>query len=213
MKITHFGHSCVLVETGSARLLLDPGVWSEGFEDVRDLDAVLITHVHGDHIDADRVGPLMAANPHAELIVDPDTAAELEKLGMRTKTVRQGDTFKVAGATVDAVGGAHAVIHPEIPAPANLGYVIDDGAFYHPGDSLFVPAQDIDILALPTGAPWMKLAETVEYFRAVAPRVAVPVHERWLAQGGIDSTFHRFATMHPPKSRVHFPVVAESVEL
>ncbi len=57
------------------------------------------------------------------------------------------------------------MIHPEIPAPANLGYVIDDGAFYHPGDSLFVPEQKIDILALPTGAPWMKPAETVEYFR------------------------------------------------
>ena len=36
VRITHFGHACVLLETGTARLLLDPGVWSHGFEDLRD---------------------------------------------------------------------------------------------------------------------------------------------------------------------------------
>ncbi|MCA1695075.1 MAG: MBL fold metallo-hydrolase, partial [Actinobacteria bacterium] len=46
MEITHFGHSCVLLDTGSARLLIDPGTWSEGFEDLTGLDAVLITHQH-----------------------------------------------------------------------------------------------------------------------------------------------------------------------
>ena len=31
MRLTHFGHACLLVETGSARLLFDPGVLSDGF--------------------------------------------------------------------------------------------------------------------------------------------------------------------------------------
>lgn len=31
MRIVHFGHSCVLVDTGTARLLFDPGSWSTGF--------------------------------------------------------------------------------------------------------------------------------------------------------------------------------------
>ncbi|WP_436492803.1 MBL fold metallo-hydrolase [Actinokineospora sp. HUAS TT18] len=213
MKITHFGHSCVLVETGSARLLFDPGVWSHGFEDLRDLDAVLITHLHGDHLDPDRLAPLMAANQHAELVVDPGSAGVLEPLGLVARVLNAGDTATLAGATVAAVGGAHAVIHPEIEVPPNLGYVVDDGAFYHPGDSLFVPEQKIDVLALPTAAPWMKLAETVEYFRAIAPRVAMPIHEGWLSQGGIDSSFHRFTSMGPDGSRVHLPVAAETAEV
>ena len=42
MQITHFGHSCVLVETATARLLFDPGSFSSGFEQLRDLTAVLL---------------------------------------------------------------------------------------------------------------------------------------------------------------------------
>jgi len=105
------------------------------------------------------------------------------------------------------------VIHPEIEMPSNLGYVIDGSAFYHPGDSLFVPDQRIDVLALPTAAPWTKLVETIAYFRAVAPRVAMPVHEGWLSQGGIDSSLYRFTTLGPKGSHVHVPVAAETADL
>ncbi len=37
------------------------------------------------------------------------------------------------------------------------------------------------MLFLPTGAPWLKVAEAVDYLRAVAPRTAVPIHEAVLA--------------------------------
>ena len=43
MEVTHFGHSCVLLDTGAARLLIDPGNFSTDFEDVTGLDAVLVT--------------------------------------------------------------------------------------------------------------------------------------------------------------------------
>ena len=73
------------------------------------------------------------------------------------------------------------MIHPDLPGIANLGYVVDDGAFYHPGDSFSPPGRAVDILALPTGAPWLKVSEAVDFFRAVSPRVAVPIHEATLA--------------------------------
>ena len=65
MRITRYGHSCLLVEDGDARLLLDPGVFSTGFEDLRGLTAVLVTHQHPDHLDVARLTALLEANPDA----------------------------------------------------------------------------------------------------------------------------------------------------
>ena len=70
MRITRYGHSCVLVEDGAGRVLLDPGMFSSGFEDLRGLTAVLITHQHPDHLDVERVTRLMEANPDAILVTD-----------------------------------------------------------------------------------------------------------------------------------------------
>ena len=113
MQVTHFGHSCVLLDTGAARLLIDPGTFSTGFEDVTGLDAVLVTHQHPDHLDPDRLPALLRANPDARLIVDSGTAGQLG--GVDHEAVEPGATVTVAGARVEVLGGQHAVIHPDIP--------------------------------------------------------------------------------------------------
>ncbi|WP_216211446.1 MBL fold metallo-hydrolase [Amycolatopsis aidingensis] len=181
MRIVHFGHSCVLLETPSARILIDPGAFSSGFEDERDLDAVLITHQHYDHIDAEKLPGLLAANPGARLVTDPGSAETVAKLGLTARTVQPGDALDFGSTSVHVLGGQHATIHADIPVVPNVGYLVDHGAFYHPGDSFFVPEQQIDVLGLPTAAPWLKAAEAVDYLRAVRPRVAVPIHEAVLA--------------------------------
>ncbi|WP_434452235.1 MBL fold metallo-hydrolase [Lentzea sp. E54] len=177
MHLVHFGHACVLVDTGTSRILIDPGTFSTGFEELTDLDAVLITHQHFDHVDAEKLPALLKANPRARLIVDEGTAPSVENPAV----ARPGDTFKVGGTTVRVTGGQHALIHEDIPIVPNAAYVIDDGAFYHPGDSLFMPDEDIDVLGLPAGAPWLRTGEAVDFMRAVQPRVAVPIHEKTLA--------------------------------
>lgn len=181
MRIVHFGHSCVLLETDDARILLDPGAFSTGFEGERELDAVLITHQHYDHIDAEKLPALLAANPGAALVTDPGSEETVAKLGLVSRTAQPGDALELGGSVVNVVGGQHATIHPDIPIVPNTGYVVDHGAFYHPGDSFFVPDQRIDVLGLPTGAPWLKASEAVDFLRAISPRVAVPIHEAVLA--------------------------------
>lgn len=200
----------MLLDTGSARLLFDPGKFSKGFEGLTDLDAILVTHQHFDHLDGDRLPALVAANPTAALIVDQDTVAKTAELGLAAEEVRPGDTVTLGGAEVTVVGGRHAYIHPDVEMPTNAGYVIGDGAFYHPGDALFVPKQRIDVLGLPVSAPWLKLSEAIDFMRAVAPRLAIPIHEaplsdvgfqlveRWITQLAPEGTEFRRLTPREP---------------
>jgi L-ascorbate metabolism protein UlaG (beta-lactamase superfamily) len=207
VKITHFGHACVLVETGSARLLIDPGSFAADFEDLRELDAVLITHQHADHLDLDRLPALLAANSNARLVVDPGSATVVAEKGLSATTARPGAALDLGGAAIDVVGGWHAVIHSDIPVIDNVGFIIDHGAFYHPGDSFFVPQQRIDVLGLPTGAPWLKLSEAIDFLRAVAPGAAVPIHEAALASPQLH--YRMFEQLGPKETTVE--VLAKGV--
>jgi L-ascorbate metabolism protein UlaG (beta-lactamase superfamily) len=181
MQITHYGHACLLVETGSARLLIDPGTFSSGFESLRELTAVLITHQHVDHLDVERLPDLLAANPDASLVTDTASAEQLAEKGVAARAVRPGERLSLGGTAVQTVGGRHAVIHRDIPVIPNVGYLVD-GVLLHPGDSFHVPDERVEVLALPTGAPWLKAGEAVDYLRAVSPRIAVPIHEAVLAR-------------------------------
>ena len=176
MELTHLGHACLLVETGTARLLLDPGTLST-FEDLRELDAVLVTHQHPDHVDAARLTALLAANPGARLVVDPDSVTAVAGLPAEHVVASPGDRLTFGGITVDVLGGLHAAVYGPVPGCTNSAYLLDDGALLHPGDSFAVPDRPVDVLAVAVDGPWLKLAEAVDYVHAVAPRVAVPIHE------------------------------------
>ena len=177
MDITRYGHSCLLVAHEDARILLDPGIFSTGFEDLRGLTAVLVTHAHPDHLDADRLRALLAANPDARLHCDEGSASDLADL--EPTVVNDGDRLEL-GVPVDVVGSTHAVIHPDLPRIPNVGYLVAE-RFFTPGDALTVPEADVEVLGLPTAAPWLKLSEAVDLLRAVAPRLAFPVHDAVLA--------------------------------
>src|SRR5919202_4940669 len=90
VQIVHLGQSCVLVETGAARLLLDPGVYSTGFAELTELDAILVTHQHPDHLDLERLPALLAANPAAGLLVDAGSAPMLVDAGLPHRVVGAG---------------------------------------------------------------------------------------------------------------------------
>lgn len=183
MLITHVGHSCLLLETAQARVLVDPGVFTHGFEEFTGLDAVLITHAHLDHYDAERLPVLLEANDGARLIAEPETAAELGRTGLEVTALHPGESAAVGDLTVTASGGIHALIHDDVPRIGNVGLTLaaeGEPTLFHPGDSYENVPAGVDVLALPLVAPWAALRETVDFVRAVRPRVVFPIHDAML---------------------------------
>ncbi|MEU2198841.1 MBL fold metallo-hydrolase [Isoptericola sp. NPDC019482] len=188
LTLTTWGHAGVRLERDDRTLVIDPGT----FTDPRILDgadAVLVTHEHFDHVDVPRVAAAAAADGGPELWAPAAVVEQLVEAGApeaRLHAVDGGASFDAAGFAVQALGHVHATIHPDMTPPANVAYLVD-GAVLHPGDS-FTPAPDgvrVDVLALPVAAPWLKLAEAVDYARQVAPRVAVPIHDAILNDAGL----------------------------
>src|ERR1700760_3316703 len=95
LSLSKFRHSCLLIELGEVRVLLDPGGFSAGFESLTELSAVLFTHQHPDHLDTDRVVALLAANPQAAVFADVASTAQLADRGVTARAVTPGDDFVV----------------------------------------------------------------------------------------------------------------------
>ncbi len=180
MTITKFGHSCLLIEEGGARILLDPGTFTTEQNSLKDIDVVLITHEHGDHVSMDSMKQIMANNPEAKVLTNGSVQAMLEKEGIAATVVKQGETVTEKGITFEGVGEKHALLITGVPQIENVGFFINNRLFY-PGDALTLPHKDIEVLALPAAAPWSKISETIDYALAVKPRVAFPVHDGILA--------------------------------
>ena len=197
MRLTKFGHSCLLVEEGGARVLLDPGSFSEGFETLEELTAVCLTHQHVDHVDPERVRPLLDRNPGVRVVSDEGSAEALGEAGADVEVVHDGDELALGGLALRVVGRDHAAVHPEVPVVPNVGYLVG-GRLFHPGDALTMPGEPVEVLAVPAGAPWLKLADAVDYLRKVGPRVAVPVHEKVLSEVGISSHYRLLEQLGGP---------------
>ena len=124
MWITHLGHSCLLVEAGGQRILVDPGVFSSGIADLTGLDVILVTHQHPDHMDLARLPVLMEINPQARLYAEPQAALAMEEAGIGAEYTVEGKTLLFGSVRVTPVGGQHALINEALPRVGNLGLVI-----------------------------------------------------------------------------------------
>lgn len=187
MRVTNLGHSCLLVESAGARILLDPGTLSHGFEQLVDLDAVVVTHQHVDHLDAERLPLVLETNDRATVLAEPEVAVELTRVGIDAVPLHPGQARTFAGLEIAAVGGQHAVIHPDIPRVGNVGVLLSgdtEPTLFHPGDALDTVPDGVDVLALPVAAPWAALREAVDFLREVRAGRWFPIHDGLLSPAG-----------------------------
>lgn len=189
MKLTKFTHACVRLEKDNRVLVVDPGNFSEAAEALAGAEAVLVTHEHADHIDTEAVLEALRSNTHLELFAPAGVADQLRtdapEAVARVNAVAPGTSFDVAGFAIRSFGGQHALIHPQIPVVANIGYLIDDNV-YHPGDSFVIPdGITVKTLLVPLHAPWSKSAEVVDFVIGVRAPRAFQIHDGLLNENGL----------------------------
>lgn len=188
MQLTKYNHATVVLEQDGTTLVLDPGVFTPQAADlVRSATAVLVTHEHPDHLDADALRAGLDADPELVVRAPRSVVEQLGDHGGRVQAVEAGDTFEIESVRIRVFGEEHAVIHPDIPTIANVGYLVDDTVF-HPGDAYLVPGVPVPTLLMPTSGPWTHTAEAVDYVREVQPERVVQIHEAMLSELGQQST-------------------------
>jgi L-ascorbate metabolism protein UlaG (beta-lactamase superfamily) len=187
MRIAHLGHSCLLIDIGGQRILIDPGGFSPGIVDVTGVGVILVTHQHPDHVDLQRLPAVLEANPQARLYAEPQAAVLMQEAGIAAEQTFAGETLTFGRVQVTPVGERHALINEALPRVGNLGVVLrseGEPSVFHPGDAYDAEPGRIDILALPLNAPWASSRETVAFSRRISPRVSIPIHDALLSDIG-----------------------------
>ncbi len=183
MDVVKHGHACLSLVKDGRTLVIDPGVWTEPGV-LAGADAVLVTHAHPDHVDQVGLRAALAANPDLQVWTNPAFEDAFEAPYGRMHAVEDPEELEAAGFTVRAVGEWHAEIHPDVPRIRNVGFLVD-GAVFHPGDALTMPGVPVELLCVPLHGPWLKVAELIDWIRAVAPRRTLAIHDALLSERGL----------------------------
>lgn len=212
MKFIHHGHACVELENDRGqRLLIDPGSLAESLDGLAQPDAVLITHGHEDHLQVEQLRSAVS-DPDTPIHAPAETRQTLDEAGFENFNELTTREVAIGDFGISVFESPHEVIHPGLPLPANFGLHIDSKIF-HPGDSLTVPPHEVDVLLFPLGAPWLKLTEVISYVTAVAPRIAIPIHQGGLAEAHRVLHTNLVRKFSPERTTVLTPAPGESILL
>ncbi len=190
MRLTYLGHSCFLVETAAARLLLDPYLTenpsaSMAAVDVR-CDYILISHGHEDHTcDALEI----AQRCGATIIANYEIAEYFAAKGAKTHGMNPGGGHNFPFGRVKLTLAHHtssleAGLNPiYLGVPCGLLVQADGRTLYHAGDTaLFLDMQligrvGIDVAMIPIGDNFtMGPEDAVTALDFLRPKIAVPMH-------------------------------------
>ncbi len=158
--------------------MFDPGALAfdssvVDLDSIGDIQRVLITHEHGDHVKPEFVRWLIDRGEDVTVCANDAVAALLAQHDIAA------DTELPTGVS------AEDVLHEMTPmgtTPPNRAFTVD-GVLTHPGDS-YQPSATGPVLALPLLVPWGSTLESMEFARRLVPKQVVPIHDFYLSASG-----------------------------
>lgn len=188
MKITWYGHSCVLIEAGRAALLIDPFLTGNatapvGPGDVNP-DYILLTHGHGDHV-GDTIP--IAQRCGATVVANYEICNWLIKQGLdKTHAQHIGGGFDYPWGRLQLTMALHGSAMPDGSYggnPCGLLLTIEGRTIYHAGDTgLFsdmklIGEAGVDLAILPIGDNFtMGPADALRAVQFIQPQRVMPIH-------------------------------------
>jgi len=183
VKITPLNHASALVEAEGKTIYLDPAKPVK-YAALPKADLILITDIHGDHMDPDSIKDVSKAG--TEILAAPAVVQTVTT----AKPIANGETKTWEGWTIEAVPAYNL---KRGPAPGKLfhdkgrgnGYVLAYGGkrFYFSGDTEGVPEmralKNIDVAFVCMNLPYtMPPEEAADAVKAFHPKIVIPYHYR-----------------------------------
>jgi L-ascorbate metabolism protein UlaG (beta-lactamase superfamily) len=182
LKITCIGHGTLMFTFGSTVVHVDPVSREADYGKLPKADLILVTHEHGDHLDAAAIAAVRKPTT-AVLLTEKCQAAVKDGVVMKN-----GETRTAAGLKVEALPAYNIVQkrpngEPFHPKGVGNGYIIAfaDKRIYVAGDTENTPEmkalKDIDVAFLPMNLPYTMTPEMVaDAAKAFRPKVLYPYH-------------------------------------
>jgi L-ascorbate metabolism protein UlaG (beta-lactamase superfamily) len=206
MKVTRYFQSCLLIEEGEARLLIDPSAAdAERAASFGLVDAVLYTHEHSDHFDAGLAASF--ANKKADIYANASTAKQMT---IAPNIVKDGDELDIKGVSIKALELPHCLMIDGSEGPQNTGYLIA-GKLFHPGDGKELAGLQVENLAVPISGPDVSLKDACSFINQVGAKRAVPIHYDLI--GTKPEVFQSFSGFFNQTYKVEILGIGESLEL
>lgn len=184
-------HGAVVLTWDNKTIYVDPYGGAEAFAGVAAPDMILITDIHGDHLD---LKTLAAIKPSKAILVVPQAVADQLPAPYKEKAVvlKNGGSTDQLGISIAAIPMYNLPESPDSRHPKGRGngYVLNMGGknIYLSGDTEDIPEmralQNIDVAFVCMNLPYtMDIDQAAKAVLAFKPKVVYPYHYR--GQGGL----------------------------
>lgn len=181
VRITPIYHATAMIQMGRDIIYIDPAKPAK-IDGLSPADLILITDIHGDHMDAADVTQLSKSGT---TVIAP---AAVQKTITQARVLANGEStrwhdFKITAVPMYNINHNQLSGQPFHDKGRGNGYVLNYGGknFYFAGDTEGTPEmralKNIDVAFVPMNLPYtMTPAEAADAVKAFHPKVAIPYH-------------------------------------
>ncbi len=184
--IKYYGHSAFELFLGGKKILVDPWLTHplkvEDPLNIKNVDYVVLTHGHDDHI-GDTLD-ILKNNPNAKVVAIFELANYIaEKIGDAGRAIgaNMGGPVLLDGLKIAFVPANHS---SPIGSPTGVVVISDEATVYHAGDTGITSEMELvgkiykpDVALLPIGGHFtMDPVEAAYAVEMIKPKVAIPMH-------------------------------------